>query len=786
MKRDKYRNFTEGVMFGVGWDDIYLKTRSKTKLSMKSRQKTFFGETAIKLFLPAALLLLTFELFIPAFSYDFTIFDEKWQVVENPLIRSLAFDNIIKMFSSLSITSYYPVRLMTFAFDYAIWELNPAGYHLSNILIHLANVLLLYSFMLRLKSQMNKSVFVGNVDEGDSLEIEGKREQQESSLKKNEGMEIRFYVISTFAASLFAFHPVIVEPVVWIGGREELLTVFFALVGFHFYISGTDSGEDRSPEFRKSSLRRRFYRYSSYISCVAACLSNVIGAIVPALLIGYEKFVKRERSRRRIFSRLWFFVLAGGGTVILKFITKNIAYRHNLHQSAEKALELSLFDRVMTIFHLFFINVKKILAPTDLMVQYSTETPDHILILGCLAGILFAAGAAALFRYAEGAGGIRFGLWWFTVSILPALQVVPHHILHSDRFLYLPMVGFAATAAFGMHWIARSAFRFKTTVAVAALLAALLFTRSRSQMKVWKDSKTLFHHTLSIAPDLTYAHMNLGQILLDEGKTDEARKRFQRVIELSPGDAEAYTNIGNAFLREKRFEESAEYYRKALSLRPEEPKMMNNLAVALQETGRREEALTFFQKALSKKPDDAMFLINTGILFLESEKYEVALEYFKRASESNPDDAGVYQLMGDSFAALGNLAEAVKCYGRYLEIKPGSVLLRNEKAMMAAALGDVNKAKSELRTSIQIDPSHPGAYYYLGRLSVERKEYSKAADFFRQSLSLAPDFSDARFQLALTYLRLGDAGQAKREYETLRKYDQAKAAELQRFFQSAQ
>ena len=210
-----------------------------------------------KLFALCALAYLVCVVFFPVVTFEFIESDVSNHVVHNPYIRGLTAENLWHIFTSRCLTSYYPVRTLTYAADYQVWGLDPTGFKLTNGLIHLAIVLLALWLVLRLFDHP-------------------------ISMVRSPG---RYWdlAVATFSAGIFAVHPVVVEPVTWVAGREELLMTLGALGCIHFHLTARRLSDEGGKPRRATACW-----VAAAVCCAAACLSNAVAAVIPLLIVACD------------------------------------------------------------------------------------------------------------------------------------------------------------------------------------------------------------------------------------------------------------------------------------------------------------------------------------------------------------------------------------------------------------------------------------------------------------------------------------------------------------------
>ena len=439
-------------------------------------------------------------LFFPILGFEFVNFDVGQQVVENPHIRGLTGENLKHIFTSRCIGSYYPARTLTFAVDYHFWGLNPRGFKLTNGLIHLANVFLVFWLILRIFGQTTAS----------------------------DGPVRSWWDVSVaaFSAGVFAVHPVVVEPVAWVAGREELLMTLGALGCFHFHLGALRSSERGNRAWASAA------HVASACCCAAACLSNAVAAVIPLLVTTWDLLTLAPPKLGRILrgtAALWVIGLA---TLIIKVLSGN-------PESDFFEVDVGPVGRVMLILNVYWMNLQTLVWPTNLAIDYGRLTPKSFLeptvILG---GIALVLTCLALWRLRRRKVAL-FGLFWFGLALGPSAQVLVHHIHRADRFLYLPLVGLAiamAVAIRGLDQVRNTRATVVGASALGTLILILLSARSAEQVQVWQNCITLWENCAKVRPNNSFAHNNLATNLKLRGQPERAEIYAIRALELDFAD----------------------------------------------------------------------------------------------------------------------------------------------------------------------------------------------------------------------------------------------------------
>jgi tetratricopeptide (TPR) repeat protein len=281
----------------------------------------------------------------------------------------------------------------------------------------------------------------------------------------------------------------------------------------------------------------------------------------------------------------------------------------------------------------------QMIHPSGLACYY--PNPVHYLpfrqVAGALGLLLAISGAVWAFRKTH--PWLVVGWLWYVGMMIPVIGIVQiSYYAHADRYTYLPQIGLyilltwtvvELTASWrGRRWVLGGG---------AMVVLAVLITCARAQTTYWRDSESLWTHTLACTSGNSIAHNNLGNVFHDQGRMDEAIAQYQRALEIKPDDDEVHYNLGNVFLQLGRMDEAIAHYQKALAINPNYAKAHNNLGTAFRQQGRLEEAITQFQKALEIKPDYAEVHNNLGVVFTQQERMEEAISHFQKALAIKPN-----------------------------------------------------------------------------------------------------------------------------------------------------
>jgi tetratricopeptide (TPR) repeat protein len=562
------------------------------------------------------------------------IWDDDAYVTENVALRSLT--GLGRIWLDFGATpQYYPMVHTTFWVEYQLWQLDPSGYHVVNVALHILVVLLLWRVLAL-------------------LAIPG----------------------AWFAAALFAVHPVHVESVAWITERKNVLSGAFYLASLFAYLRSTGFGEQPPGE------ARAFRLYAlALIAFVAALLSKTVAGSLPAviLLIQWLKCGRIESQSLRSLAP--FFALAVGfGLLTVRLETQHVG-------AAGSSWDLSFVDRVLIAGRALWFYAGKLVWPSQLTFNYPRWQIDAASASAYLYPIAAIAVVMVCFstRLRIGRGPV-VAVLVFAGSLFPALgffDVYPmRYSFVADHFQYLASIGLITLFASGAARFA--AHSFPSRPALKALAAAfplvLLIGGTWRQTHVYRDPETLWLDTLEKNPRSWLAIDHLGAILDERGQQGEAIARYREAIRVEPEHPEAHANLGDALRRQGALDESVAALRRALELEPNYALAHNNMGLTRHQRGEYAEAIREFERALEINPGSAAAHTNLGVTLAATGRRADALRHHRQALAIEPDLAAAHTNLALLLLEEGAFTEAIAHLSRVVDLLPESEEARRNLA----------------------------------------------------------------------------------------------------------
>ena len=279
--------------------------------------------------------------------------------------------------------------------------------------------------------------------------------------------------------------------------------------------------------------------------------------------------------------------------------------------------------------------------------------------------------------------------------------------------------------------------------AVTAIVAVLMVCAS-IQTSYWRNSQSLWNHTLACTSQNYIAHYNLGVALAKRGNLDEAIEHFHQAVRIDPEHAKAHINLGIALKMQGKLAEAIEHYQRALRIKPDYVKAHKNMGTALQAQGNLVEAVERYRQALQIEPDHTEILNKLGNALRALGQLSEALKHFQRVLQIDPNNARAHYQVGTTLAALGRFQEALAHYDDAVRRSPQNALALNNLAWLLATcpLAEVRDAKRALQLAERLAKlQRPGRFTFLDTLAAahaEAGQFDEAVRWQEKAIQLAP------------------------------------------------
>ena len=523
---------------------------------------------------------LTLAIYRPAWHGGF-IWDDDRYVTNNHLL--IAPDGLRQIWFSLAAPSqYFPLAYTLLRIERSLWGLDPTGYHFINIFVHLANALLVWWILARLK-------------------IPG----------------------AWFTAAIFAVHPVQVESVAWISELKNVLMGFFFLLTLSGWIEYVDP--------KDGARRQRFY-FAALICFALALFAKSTACTLPAALLLILWLKQKPIGRRQIFEIVPFVVMAFGVGLVAIWWEK-------YHQGTRTLVSLGPLERILIASRAVWFYLSKIFWPSNLTFIYPQWKINPADPLSYFWLVLTAAAGALIYYLRRFVGrGPEVAALFFVTTLAPLLGFIMLYTFRftfvADHYQYLACIGPIALASAGLVTLGQPSQGLRWSVAAlgAVVLATFCFLSVR-QATMYRDVETLWRTTITKNPDCWMALNNLGVVQVEKGDVEGAMDKYQQSLRLNPDYPEAHYNLGNALLHQGRIDDAIRECEIALKLLPYEPDAHVVLGNAFLAKDDLDQASREYVKALTVRPDDANAHYNLGLVWQKKGDTERASREFQTANK---------------------------------------------------------------------------------------------------------------------------------------------------------
>src|SRR5437867_3508356 len=498
-------------------------------------------------FFALVLAALTIFAYRPAWNGGF-VWDDDVYITNNELLT--APDGLRRIWFSLdSPSQYFPLVYSTFRIEHALWGLNPTGYHWVNLLLHVANALLVWRVLAR-------------------LNVPG----------------------AWLAGAVFALHPVQVESVAWITERKNVLMGFFFLLTLLAWLAFVDERTKRPWSFYVLAL----------ILYMLALSAKATACTLPAALFLILWLQKKAINWKRIFEILSFLVLGLAMGLLAMWWER-------YHQGTSRAAItfLSPIERVLVASRAVWFYLSKLIWPSNLTFIYPkwNISPEHLLdYIWLVAAIAVCMAIYWLRRYTGRI--VEVAAAFFVATLSPVLGFMMlftfRYTYVADHYQYLACIGPIALASAGLVSLADKFTQYRVVnVSAALLVVASLGTLTWRQAATYTDIETLWRTTLARNTECWMAHTNLGLVFLQKGEIDEGIAHYRSALHMQPDSWDAEYNLGTALLGKGQVDEAILHCERAVAMRPTDPDALVSLGNALFQKGRIDEAIAHYQKAIT-------------------------------------------------------------------------------------------------------------------------------------------------------------------------------------------
>ena len=676
------------------------------------------------------LALTTLFVFWPVTRFGFVNYDDLAYVTENPMVQhGVTVETARWAFATTHAGNWHPLTWLSHSLDWRLYGPKAGGHHLTSLLLHMANTLLLFLVFLRMTGACWRSGIL---------------------------------------AGLFAWHPLRVESVVWVAERKDVLSTFFFLLTIWAYaryarkragveVREPDAGKpppalDPRPSTLDYTLALLFFALGLMCKPMVVTLPFVLllldywplqrwgaGVRLPGASkrSGGGPTLDLRLAWRLALEKLPFLALAGLSSVVTFIVQK--------HAGSVVALaELSYASRIANACISYVRYLGKMIWPARLSPLYPFEFhwPMWQVVL---AGLLLLGGTFFAIKTAKRRPYCFVGWFWYLGTLVPVIGLVQVGSQSmADRYTYIPLIGIFLALTWGLADILQSRVSSKVARAIIpALVLGLCIGRTREQLWHWQNTETLFRYALRLNPKNAVAYNNLGCDLIPKGRIDEAMACFKKAIQLQLRCGDPYVNLGWILAGQGKVQEAFDNYNIALTINTNDVAAHVRMGKLLVGVGSLDVGIAHFLTDVRLNPLHVDALNDLGIAFSKKDRPDQALIYFRAALRLKPNYPEALNNLANVLAAQNHWDEAVTHYLAALRLKPDYINARYNLGDALGKMGRSDEAIQQLGEVLRRKPDDAEAHNRLGEILARQGKAKEALQSYETALRLQPDLPDA-------------------------------------------
>jgi len=573
-------------LFG-GFKKEIMKKKKIISQKKEIKNQTFFDISNPK-FLSLILGVYIFIIYLKVVNFEFVNFDDYKEILKNEQIVNFSLGNFYNIFFNPNGDLYIPLVNLSFNIENYLFGFNPKVFHLTNLLFHISNsILVFWIFTSLFKS--NKLAF--------------------------------------FVALIFGIHPFKVESIAWVIERKDVMYSFFFLFSFLTY------------HLFQNSNNKKIY-FISVLLFFLSCLSKPMAVTFPAVLILYDYFYLNKKTLQIFWSKIPYFAVSGLMIYLaFKYMKVDISM-------LEMVKDYNIFDRIVLFFHSLFFYFQKTLLPLNLSAIYNYPIKTngyfdfyyYITAFLCFAFILF------LLIYRNKNRLIMSVLFFFLITISPVIQLFPNtYSITADRYSYIPTIGFIAIIVYSIHtWMKDKKIDTIYQNSMFFFIVVILSISTQLRLDVWKNSEALYLDLIKKNQDTPSILCNYGDLLLENNRKEEALDIFTKANSKFPNRIEILARNGSVYFSLMKYEKAIYFYTKAISIDSSSSEILTNLGGSYLNSGKYFKAINYLHKAHKIDSNNAFCCYNLGFSYWKIGDNLRSREYMDKAVKLNLSEATLF------------------------------------------------------------------------------------------------------------------------------------------------
>jgi tetratricopeptide (TPR) repeat protein len=637
----------------------------------------------------AALIVLGVALvYAPVRDFAFVSFDDPEYVAKNPHVRpGLWWPGVVWAFTRAHSANWHPLTWLSHMADWSLFGAWAGGHHLTSVVLHAASAVVLLLALVRLTGAPWESAI---------------------------------------AAAAFALHPLRVESVAWVSERKDVLATLawvLAMLAYARYVA-------------HPSLAR----YAAVAgAAVMGLLAKPMVVTLPAALLLLDAWPLGRLARepgRAVLEKIPLVVLSAAVAVVTYLVQSSAGAVTSV---AQLPIGLRLANALLAYASYLVMTI----WPARLAMFYPQTAGFDAVTLAAAALTLIAVTVVA-WRARRSRPYLLVGWLWYLGTLVPVIGLVrAGDQAMADRFTYIPSIGLGFMGAWTAGALARRSpgARRAVTVAAAATLVAWGMV-ARAQVETWRDDRALYTHALAVTSGNHVAHGNLGLLLLDEGRVDEAIAHFQAAIAAHPEATKPHLNLGVGLATKGDHAGALAEYERAVRADPRYATARYNLGLELATAGRVDEAIAQYEEAIRLDPEYPLPHVSLGLVLADRGRIDEAIAHYRAAIALDPERYEAYNNLAVALERNGAADEAIAAYREGIRLRPDDARAHFNLGAVLLGQGRAAEAAAEYREVVRLVPSIPEGHAGLGDALSQLGDRAGALQAYRRALELRPDWTD--------------------------------------------
>jgi len=605
--------------------------------------------------------------------------DDGGYILDNKVIRALNSSNLKLIFTQYANANYHPLTTLSNAIEYSMVGASPFLYHFNNLILHLANVLLVFWFIQLLTKRIE---------------------------------------VTVVAALLFGIHPMHVESVAWISERKDLLYTFFfltSLISYHYFLS--------------KKTKQWKYFYLSLILFLLSLFSKSAAVPLPLVLLLLDYYKKRKFTLTVLLEKIPFFALS---------IVFGIVALYSQHSAGALQYSNPVFsygERIFISSYAIMVYLVKLFLPLQLstMYPYPDRNEGMLPLLFYISFVVVLILVFLIYLSRKKNRDFIFGSLFFLFTIALVLQILPvGGAMLSERYTYVPYIGLFFIAGKSFCYIADNKLKFNIQlkpllIGVFMLFSALFCYLTFERIKVWKSGEILFTDVINKYPNLAFAYNNRGYLYYTYQKDyEKALADYNKSLSIDPTFHRAYSNRGVLYYNTNRVELALADFTNAIKYDKTNTDAWIGRANSYSTLKKFDLSIPDYTTYLALNPDDEKAYLWRGTAELNLKKLDEALNDFNKAISMDPADDECYYWRGLLYNQKNDFQSAINDLSKSISMKPDKAELYSWRGLVYYNLRSYNNAIDDLSKAVIMNPQDAAAFVNRSHVYFDMKRYREA------------------------------------------------------------